>query len=106
MKVVNAQACVLVKTHVVQAPLESLRARLEKRNADLPLYNFAVSSELIEQFSAMYEPPVANEGAELVLVDGGRHGSPETDSTSRHIAGNPVPGSHDNIRRDNSTVLR
>lgn len=68
----NKGTNVQVKTHVVQVPLETLRARLAKRNADLPLYNFAVSSELIEQFSAMYEPPVANEGAELVMVDGSK----------------------------------
>jgi len=61
---------VQVKTHVIQVPFETMRARLAKRNADLPHYNFAVSSELIQQFSALYEPPVANEGAELVMVDG------------------------------------
>jgi predicted kinase len=66
----NKGPSVQVKTHVVHVPLETLRARLAKRNADLPPHNFAVNSELIEQFSAMYETPMAVEGAELVLVDG------------------------------------
>ena len=61
---------VRVKTHVVQVPLPTLRVRLAKRNADLPPYNFEVNPELIEQFSAMYEQPQADEGAELVVVDG------------------------------------
>jgi predicted kinase len=65
---------VQVKMHVVQIPLETLHARLAKRNEDLPPYNFTVSADLIEQFSAMYEPPVADEGAELVLVDGSASG--------------------------------
>jgi hypothetical protein len=50
--------------------LPTLRVRLAKRNADLPPYNFEVNPELIEQFSVLYEPPQADEGAELVVVDG------------------------------------
>src|SRR5215475_15786014 len=61
---------VRVKTHVVQVPLPTLRDRLAKRNADLPPYNFEINPDLIEQFSAMYEQPQADEGAELAVVDG------------------------------------
>jgi predicted kinase len=64
---------VQVKTHVVQVSMDVLRARLEKRNADLPQYNFAVNVALLEQFTAMYELPTPDEGAELVLADGTAH---------------------------------
>lgn len=55
---VNRGPVVQVKTHILQLRLEILLARLAKRNADLPPYNFAVDSQLIDQFSTMYEPPV------------------------------------------------
>jgi predicted kinase len=61
---------VKVKTHVVQVPMDVLRSRLERRNADLPPYNFAVNVALIEQFATMYELPTPDEDAELVLADG------------------------------------
>jgi predicted kinase len=61
---------VQVITHIVQAPVQTLYARLAKRNADLPPYNFTLGFEHMEQFSSIYEPPVIDEGAGLVFVDG------------------------------------
>jgi hypothetical protein len=50
--------------------MDVLHARLEKRNGDLPRYNFFVDVTLIQKFAAMYETPKPDEGAELVLGDG------------------------------------
>jgi hypothetical protein len=43
-----------------------LRARLERRNHDLPKHNFAVPLEALQRFIELYEEPSNDEGAELV----------------------------------------
>ena len=56
------------KVHFVDTPLDVVRARLERRNASLPAYNFYVSPELLQSFIGLFEVPSRIEGAELVLV--------------------------------------
>ena len=54
--------------HFVDAPIATIRGRLEKRNAHLPPYNFYIDPASLHQFLAVFEPPGADEGAELVVV--------------------------------------
>lgn len=54
--------------HFVEAPLELVRLRLERRNADLPRYNFHIDPATLDGFLAMLERPSADEGADLVVV--------------------------------------
>lgn len=58
------------KIHFVDTPLDAVRARLERRNASLPTYNFHVGPELLQSFVGLFEIPSRVEGAELVLVGG------------------------------------
>ena len=61
---------VRVLTQVVHVAPDVLRARLERRNHDLPKHNFAVPLEALQRFIELYEEPSNDEGAELVYVDG------------------------------------
>lgn len=54
--------------HFVDTPLEQIRGRLERRNADLPRYNFHIDPATLEGFLAMVERPTPDEGARIVLV--------------------------------------
>jgi predicted kinase len=57
-----------VITHFVDTPLDQVRSRLERRNADLPRYNFRIDPSTLEGFLQMVERPTADEGARIVLV--------------------------------------
>ena len=54
--------------HFVDTPLEQVRARLERRNADLPRFNFHIDPSTLEGFLGMVERPTPDEGATLVFV--------------------------------------
>lgn len=56
------------KIHFIDLPLDMLRLRLERRNADLPPFNFHIDPESLQGFLAVFEPPTDAEGAELVVV--------------------------------------
>ena len=54
--------------HFVDTPLDQVRSRLERRNADLPRYNFHIDPATLEGFLAMVERPSPDEGAQVVFV--------------------------------------
>lgn len=56
-------------THFVDTPLDQVRSRLERRNADLPRYNFRIDPATLEGFLSMVERPSPDEGAQIVIVD-------------------------------------
>lgn len=56
------------RIHFVDAPLEIVVARLERRNAALPPFNFRIDPETLIGFSGLYEVPSDGEGAEVVVV--------------------------------------
>ena len=62
--VVGASATI----HFIDTPLRVVRARLERRNANLPPYNFHIDPETLQAFLALFEEPSDAEGAELLLV--------------------------------------
>jgi predicted kinase len=65
-KEIGAQAVI----HYVQAPLEVLRNRIQKRNANLPTYNFLIEPSMLEIFAGLFEVPSPSEGAPVMVVDG------------------------------------
>jgi predicted kinase len=74
------------KIHYIDTPLTVIRARLEKRNAHLPPFNFRIPPDMLHAFAALFEAPRADEGAELVIVrdvagaDAGRNDADEVES--------------------------
>jgi predicted kinase len=56
------------KIHYLDAPASVLRQRLAERNAKLPPHNFRIDPETLHGFVSLFEPPSADEGAELVVV--------------------------------------
>lgn len=62
--------------HFIDTPLDLVRTRLERRNADLPRYNFHIDPATLEGFLGMYEFPSPDEGAEIVVV---------TDAVTRNL---------------------
>jgi hypothetical protein len=56
------------KIHYIDTPVETIRARLEVRNAHLPPFNFGIDPESLLGFSALFERPSNVEGAEVVVV--------------------------------------
>lgn len=54
--------------HFVDTPLEHILPRLERRNANLPRYNFYIDPATLAGFMAMVERPTEAEGARIVLV--------------------------------------
>lgn len=54
--------------HFVDTPLEQVLVRLERRNADLPRYNFYIDPGTLEGFLAMIQRPSLDEGAQVVMV--------------------------------------
>lgn len=56
--------------HHLDAPLDEVQKRLERRNAELPEFNFHIEPGLLERFAAVFETPAPTEGAELVVVRG------------------------------------
>ena len=55
--------------HFVDTPLEQVRERLTRRNADLPRYNFHIDPGTLEGFLEMIQRPTPDEGARVVVVD-------------------------------------
>ena len=54
--------------HFVNTPLSVVRDRLERRNADLPRYNFHIDPSVLDGFLSLYQQPSADEGADVVTV--------------------------------------
>ena len=59
------------KIHFVDTPLDLVRGRLERRNADLPRYNFHIDPGTLDTFLAMFQRPTADEGAQVVVIRDG-----------------------------------
>jgi predicted kinase len=56
------------KTHYLDTGLETIRVRLEARNALLPPFNFQIDRALLVGFCGLFEVPTPAEGAEVVVV--------------------------------------
>lgn len=54
--------------HFVDAPLDTLQARLEARNRSPGAYHFDIAPESVALFAAFFEAPSADEGAELIVI--------------------------------------
>ena len=54
--------------HYIDTPLEQVRTRLARRNADLPRYNFHIDPTTLEGFLGMVERPSPDEGATVVFI--------------------------------------
>jgi predicted kinase len=59
------------KIHHVHVPFSVVRERLERRNRQLPPFNFHIGAETLAGFSGLYETPSMDEGADLVTFTGG-----------------------------------
>ena len=64
--------------HFINSPMEVVRDRLERRNADLPRYNFYIDPSTLDTFLSMFEPPSRDEGARLEVAE---------ESPGRHLPG-------------------
>jgi predicted kinase len=58
------------KIHFIDTPLEMIRPRLADRNARLPPFNFEIAPQLLDAFASLFERPLEDEGADLVVVQG------------------------------------
>ena len=56
------------KIHFVDTPVDLLRPRLDARNAHLPPYNFWIGPDMLRAFAGLFEPPGAEEGADVVVI--------------------------------------
>lgn len=56
------------RIHYLDTPLETIRARLDARNARLPAFNFHIDPAMLVGFRGLFEVPSTAEGAELVVV--------------------------------------
>ena len=56
------------RTHYLDTPLETIRVRLEARNARLPAFNFHLDPAVLAGFQGLFEKPSPADGAELVVV--------------------------------------
>jgi predicted kinase len=54
--------------HFVDTPLDVLRARLVARNRAPGAFHFDIAPDAIAIFTAIFQPPSADEGAELIVV--------------------------------------
>ena len=54
--------------HFIEAPLDQLRERLARRNANLPRYNFHIDPATLEGFMSMVERPSPDEGARVIIA--------------------------------------
>ena len=54
--------------HFVSIPLDLVRQRLERRNANLPRFNFYIDPSTLEGFLDMIQRPSPDEGARVVFV--------------------------------------
>jgi predicted kinase len=68
------------KIHFVDAPVDVLLARLERRNANLPPYNFHVGPEMLRAFIGLFEVPGTDEGADVVVICDPAPGTAATDN--------------------------
>jgi predicted kinase len=55
--------------HFLDVPEPIIRARLLRRNADLPRFNFYIDADSLRAFVELYETPMRDEGADLVIVN-------------------------------------
>jgi predicted kinase len=58
------------KIHYLKVPLPELQARLASRNASLPQFNFLIDPQTLDAFIDMFEVPLADEGGEVVVIQG------------------------------------
>jgi predicted kinase len=58
------------KIHYLKVPLPELQARLASRNASLPQFNFLIDPQTLDAFIDMFEVPSADEGGEVVVIQG------------------------------------
>jgi predicted kinase len=65
-RTVNASATI----HFLNTPEHLVRARLARRNAHLPTFNFYIDPKSLDAFIALFETPSADEGADVVVVNG------------------------------------
>jgi predicted kinase len=56
------------RIHYLDTSLETIRVRLETRNARLPAFNFHIDPAMLVGFRGLFEVPSPDEGAELVVV--------------------------------------
>jgi predicted kinase len=68
------------KIHFIDTPLPVLRARLGRRNDNLPPHNFRIDPDTLSAFVTIFEVPRADECAELVIV---RDDGPDEDGVNR-----------------------
>lgn len=54
--------------YFVDTPADIIRARLAARNLEPGEYHFEIPPEALEGFAAFFEPPSADEGADLIVV--------------------------------------
>lgn len=73
-RAVNATA----RIHFLNTPENLIRARLARRNAHLPAFNFYIDRESLEAFISLFETPSADEGADVVVVNTGEPLEPLT----------------------------
>jgi len=57
--------------HFIDTPVEILRARLAARNCNPGDYHFEIAPELLDGIVRFFEPPAADEGADLIVISGG-----------------------------------
>ncbi len=55
-------------THYLDTPLDTIRVRLDARNARLPAFNFHIDPGMLVGFHGLFEVPSLAEGAEVVVV--------------------------------------
>ena len=58
------------KIHYLKVPLPELQVRLASRNASLPQFNFLIDPQTLDAFIDMFEVPSADEGGEVVVIQG------------------------------------
>lgn len=56
------------KIHFVDTPAAVVAARLARRNAQLPPFNFHIDPQSFRGFQGLFEPPSSREGADLVVI--------------------------------------
>jgi predicted kinase len=54
--------------HFVDTPLDTLQARLAARNRSPGAFHFDIVPESVGTFAAIFQPPSADEGADLIVV--------------------------------------
>lgn len=56
------------RIHYLDTPLETIRVRLDARNASLPAFNFHIDPGMLVGFRGLFEVPSPSEGADVVVV--------------------------------------